>query len=707
MVKKGEIHARVLRPGESIALGYKFTEFEIVLFRPRYHHRDKSATASALKAEVADSSPVGDSFQEPINHATGVNIATIKSRIPTPSTGTDADPAEKKSAAGHSILRPSVPSQRAASGVVDVNDPIVAPCAQRAIDVGNEMEALDDIASVAPLFLDTAVCIFFDELVKMDYIATGRTTIDSKGLRYKPHLVVLGTEPATGGYCNFNITGPDGEPLRDGVDDPSDEDPGFFVSRTATSNGPVTMAAGDGVEVSLHCLDMCSGFLVAATLFAKDTWLSRERNVFYMVRRRRSSTPLCLVPVCIHGEPSNSCVSLMVRKVRIHGETMWELVNVSEPLSCRDVKSLILKLQERGLADPAHFERDYELKAVSNRGGDSPSVGAEDDILSDSEQISSSSELHTSASHKRLSCAFEQEQSLTSVRGSLTGERHCSFPHNRSTRTFSTLLTDVPRVVREARRQYNVGRSHVQTNLFDGGTSEEDEVLDDAMRAVVPSYADASLVRYENGAYNVGSRVGNLVTHYVSHRETYGLDAASQRLPGGGRQRSSRDELLPSLGAPRTRSSAELVTLLPALDRCQSSNSEFSVRPELPEDLLFTPLERQVAARTQPHSSSVNANMKKRRSTVGRVHHSSSLQKSGRRKRGKRLPSARASGRSRSQSRKKKGGKKANGARRPNSTSGIPRYRSASASPQRSSSSSSAHKLKARKMLSRVSSGKS
>ncbi|CAG9576495.1 conserved hypothetical protein [Leishmania major strain Friedlin] len=706
MVKRVEIHARVLRPGESIALSCKSSEFEIVLFRPRHHDRTKAAKASALKAETIDSSPVGDSSQESISQATGVNIATSKSKIQTSSTGNDARPAEKKSATGSSILRPSASGLRDVSGAVDVDDQTAAPFAPRAMGGGNEVRALADIAADAPLFFDTAVCIFYDELAKMDYVATGRTTTDSKGLHHKPHLVVLGTEPATGGYCNFNITGPKGESLGDGEDEAFDEDSGVLVSRTATSNGPIAMAAADGVEVNLRRLDMCAGFLVSATLYSKDTCLNRERNVFYMVRRPRSSTPLCLVPLCIYGTPSSSCVSMMVRKVRVHGETTWEIVNVSEPLLRKDVKSLILKLQERGLADPAHFARDYELKAAANRGGDGGSVGTEEDVLSGSGQ-SSNSELHASASHKRLSYAFEQEQSLTSMRASLTGERHCPLPRNRSSRTFSTLLTDVPRVVREGRRQYNVGRSHVQTNLFDGDTSEEDEVLDDAMRAVVPRYADASLVRYENGAYNVGSRVGNLATHYVSHRETYGLDAARQRLSGGGRLGGSRDELLPSLGAPRARSSADLVTLLPVLDRCQPDDSEFAARPELPADLLFTSLDRQLAARAQLHSSSINANMKKRQSTVGRAHHSSSLRRSRRRKGSKRPPSARASGRSRSQAKKKGGGKKAKGTRGPKSASGIPGYRSASASPQRSSSSSSAHKLKARKMQSRVSSGKS
>ncbi|CAM36703.1 hypothetical protein LBRM_23_1960 [Leishmania braziliensis MHOM/BR/75/M2904] len=702
MVKKADSHARVLRPGESIALSRKSSEFEIVLFRPRHHDRAKAAKDSALEAEVTASSPVRDSSQEPMNYTGGVNTALSKARIRISSTGNEVGHGEKRrSGGGYATLRSSALGPRDASEVVDVDERTAAPFAPGAMGGGNEGRAPGNVPADAPLFFDTAVCIFYDELAKMDYVAPGRTTIDSKGLHYKPHLVVLGTESAPGGYCNFNITRSDGEPLGDGEDDAFEEDSSILVNRTATSNGPVTMAAADGVEVSLRRLSMCAGFLVCATLFGKDTCLNRERNVFYMVRRPRSSTPLCLVPLCMYREPNNSCVSLMVRKVRLHGETIWELVSVSEPLPFKDMKSLIMKLQGRGLTDPAHFARDCELKAVANRGGDGAGGGTEEDVLSSSGQ-SSSTELEASASHKRLSDTLEQERSRTSMRASLTAGRQYLLPSNRTGRTFSTLLIDVPRVTREGRRQYSVGKSHVQTALFDGDTSEVDEVLDDAMRAVVPCYADASLVRYENGAYNVGSRVGNLVAHYVGHREKYGLDAASQRSTGVGRPGGSRDELLPFLGALRVRSSADLVTPLPVLDRCRSDDSEIAARPKLPADLLFTSQDRLLAAGTQQHRGSIYVSTKKRHSILGQAGRSSSHRRSGGRKGKGRAPSARAGGTGLSRARKK-----ARGARGSKPTSRIPGSRSTSGSPQPPPSSSLAHKLTAHKMHSRVSSGKS
>ncbi|KAG5476472.1 hypothetical protein LSCM1_04179 [Leishmania martiniquensis] len=700
MVKKTDSHARVLRPGEAIALSRKSAEFEIVLFRPRHHNRAKAAKDSALEVKVTASWPLRDSsLQEPVNTG-GVGTATGKAKVPTSLGGNEAGHPEKKRSAGRATWRSSAPGPKGTSGVAEVDDPNAGPLAMKAMGRGSEARTPSDIAADAPLFLDTAVCIFYDELTKIDYVATGRTTADFKGLHYKPHLVVLGTESAPGGYCNFNVTQPDGKPLDDSEIDGLEEDAGALLSRTAASNGPVTMAAADGVEVNLRRLSMCAGFLVSATLFGKDTCLNLERNVFYMVRRPRSLTPLCLVPLCVHGEPSSSCVSLMVRKVRAHGETIWELVNVSEPLPFQDVKSLILKLQERGLTDPAHFVRDYDLKAGVSRGGDSAGGGTEEDVPSSGGQ-SSSSDLEASVSHKRLSDALEQEGSLTSARPSLTGEHRLPLPSNRNGRTFSTLLADVPRVAREGRRQYNVGRSHVQTALFDGNTSEEDEVLNDAMRAVVPCYADASPVRYENGAYNVGSRVGNLATHYVDHREAYAFDAAGQRASSGGRVGCWRSELLPFVGALRGRSSEDLTTPLSVHDRCQPDDNESAARPKLPAGLLLTSEDRKLAAGSQLHGNSINGSAKRRQSTSRRASRSSSRHRSRARKGKKRSPAARARGRSRSQAKKK-----AKGARGSKHASRSRRSRSATRSSQRSSSGV-AHRLTAQKMRSRVSHGRS
>lgn len=448
----------------------------------------------------------------------------------------------------------------------------------------------------------------------------------------------------------------------------------MLISRNAANNGPTTMGAADGVSVNMRRLGTCAGFLVCATLFAKDTCLNRERNVFYMLRRPRNPAPLCLVPLCVSGETSKSCISLMVRKIKVHGDSTWEIVNVSEGLALQDVKSLVLKLQSRGLKDPAHFARDFELKTSATRAGDGAYGAEEESLVSSTSDTSSNSELEASHSQKRLSEGQEQERSLTSDGGLFASDHQSPAGPGRGGRTFSGLLVDVPRVTREGRRQYNVGRSHVQSNLFDGDTSEEDEVLDDAMRAVVPCYANTSLIRYENGAYNVGSKVENLVTHYLGHREMYGLDAAGHRIATGGgyvagggatpagRDGVSKEALPPLIGVARGRSSTDWGTPIPVLDRCLTEEEDSSAaRPELPPDLLITSQDRRLAAALQQHRGSVNLAMKKRQSTVGRARRSSSVRPSGGRKGTSRPPSGAGTAQRSSPSRKKGGAKKARG----------------------------------------------
>lgn len=700
MVKKTDSHVRVLRPGESIALSYKLSEFEIVLFRPRHHQRTEVTHDTAADADATNGWP----RREPSVHeiAAGKPSGPSGGRARTangPPGGEGGHAEKKRSGMGHALLRPPASTVRDGAGGTDVEEVGASQLIQKSTGGGHESGSAAEVAaSDAPLFFDSGACIFYEEQARMDYVTVGRVTSDTKGVRLKPHLVVLGTEQVTGGYCNYNITRPDGGPLQHDQDDAFEDDGDILVSRTATNNGPVVMAAGDSIEVSLRRLSACSGVLVTASLFSKETSINRAGNVFYMVRRTRNSTPLCLVPLSVFGDPCNSCISLMVRKIRVHGDVVWELVNVSEPLNTRDIKSMVLALQVRGLADPAHFARDYELKAAASRTGDGGAASPEEDLLSGSVQ-SSGSEMEASVSYKRLSDAAEPERSATSVRASFSGERHCMAPPpNRSGRTFSTLLVDVPRVAREGRRQYNVGRSHVQATLFNGDSSDEDEIVDDAMRAVVPCFANASLVRYESGAYNVGSKVRKLVSHYVDHREGYGLDAASQNSTGAGRFLTPKEKALPFLNSQRSRFSAEWAAPLQVLDRCQADDGELATRPELPPDLLMTTEDKQLAAEALLHRSSVNPNPKKRHSMGGRAGRASSLRGAGGHKGGKRGASKRGG----SKSRKKGGGGDGAGAKAGKATKS--KSSSPGAGAQRPSSST--HRLAAKTMQSRVSSAK-
>jgi hypothetical protein len=638
MVKKADTYARVLRPGESMMLGRKFSEFEIVLFRPKQHIRAEESKAPDQHGEAGAAAPDRDSSSKepaanPSNAAPAVSGNKVKFALgPGPSEASHTDRRKNGAFAGSTSAANGLTRDTTLSLFSDEGN--MSSMAKRGSNSGCDVEYAD-LAADAPLFFDTAVCIFYDELTKMDYVATGRTTADSKGIHYLPHVVVLGDEVGAGAYCNYNITRPDGESLVNKDNDELDgEEDDVLVSRSAANNGPTTMAAADGVSVNLRRLGTCAGFLVCATLFGKDACLHREHNVFYMIRKPRNPSPVCLVPLCVSGDTARSCISLMVRKIKAHGNSTWEVVNVSEGLALQDVKSLVLKLQSRGLRDPAHFARDFEFKSSTSHAGDGTYGDEEEDLVSSSSD-GGSSELDASHSQKHLGERQEPERSLTSEGALCSRDHRDPAVPTRSGRTFSGLLLDVPRVTREGRRQYNVGRSHVQRNLFDGDTSEEDEVLDDAMRAVVPCYTNTSLIRYDNGAYNVGSKAENLITHYVEHREMYGLGAAGHRLAGGGGGAAGRDgvakeTLPPLLGGSRVRSSADWGTPIPVLDRCQVEEEDgVAARPELPPDLLVTSQDKRLAAATQPHRGSVNLAMKKCQSTIGRVRRSSSAARKG------------------------------------------------------------------------------
>lgn len=466
-----------------------------------------------------------------------------------------------------------------------------------------------------PLFFDSTACLFYDGLAKIDYVTTGRTTTDVKGLYYRPHGVVLGTETVPGGYCNYNIMRVNGEPLPDSADDDSMIEDDILLNPTASSFSPITMAAGDTIAVDLTRLEMCAGFLVSAALFSKDAFIGRERNLFYMIRKPKSTVPMCLIPFSIHGSGNHSSISFMVRKLKMRGESVWEMVSINEPFPVQDVKGLILKLQERGLVDPIHYVRDFDGRLSPARGGEGG--GGEENSLSSSATGGSSDQAETSLAPLSEVATPRNASASLGVHPLSPDGRQSKHRDSKGTsnRTYSELLTAVPRVSREGRRQYNVGRSHVQTNLFDGGSSEEDEVLDDAMRAVVPCYANNNLVRYENGAYNVGSTPRNLVTHYVDHREIYGLGSANDHLRRGS---ATNGEKLPFVSTGQSGRSADWTDATSALDRCTADGEGPIQRPELPPDLLLTSQDQRWAAQNASHRNSMLPSQKRKQSNIGR-----------------------------------------------------------------------------------------
>ncbi|RNF00464.1 hypothetical protein TraAM80_07573 [Trypanosoma rangeli] len=319
-----------------------------------------------------------------------------------------------------------------------------------------------------PLFFDTTACLFSDHGGQTDYVGVGRATTNNKGLSRIPHAVV---KVDSDSVCSRNFLEPAGGP---------------------------SVIAGDGVSVNLKRLTMWGGFSLCTTLFTGDANLTEVSDAYYAVRKPKSQIPLVVVPITVINPSQNSCVALMVRKMKGNAKTVWELVRIGEPIFQQDVKGVLATLRRRGLVTPTGYRLlplhgpDYSAK-----DGSEGSFSFDDDD--------------------------DEEDDVDAV---------CSSIGDESER-FENLLVNVPPVTREGRRQYSVGHSIINTVLETADSSDEDEVLEDALRAVVPRYTSLFPVRYEDKTYNVGSRDEALAQHYVSHREKYGLGNAESQLGKG------------------------------------------------------------------------------------------------------------------------------------------------------------------------------
>ncbi|KAH9577861.1 hypothetical protein LSM04_008067 [Trypanosoma melophagium] len=317
-----------------------------------------------------------------------------------------------------------------------------------------------------PLFFDTTACLFNEYGGQIDYVGVGRTTTNNKGLLHRPHAVLI--FDATSEVANNFL-----EPA-----------------------GGNSVIAGDGVLVNFKKISMWSGVSLCATLFTADISLKEVTDVYYAVRKPDALIPLAIVPVTSRDSNRNSCVALMIRKIKLNTETGWELVRVGETLQEQDVKGVVEAMQNRGLVDPVGYKFDTSRSLDYTTEGCSENSffddGDDDDDDADFVEV-------------QLSSANSKE-------------------------SLERLLVNVPRVTREGRRQYTVGRSTLNTVVEPGDSSDEDEVMEDALRAVVPRYTSACPVRYEEKTYNLGSRDETLAMHYVDHREEYGLSNAESRL---------------------------------------------------------------------------------------------------------------------------------------------------------------------------------
>ncbi|ESL07808.1 hypothetical protein TRSC58_04499 [Trypanosoma rangeli SC58] len=354
-----------------------------------------------------------------------------------------------------------------------------------------------------PLFFDTTACLFSDHGGQTDYVGVGRATTNNKGLSRIPHAVVKVDSDLV---CSRNFLEPAGGP---------------------------SVIAGDGVGVNLKRLTMWGGFSLCTTLFTEDANLTEVSDAYYAVKKPNSQIPLAVVPITVVNPSQNSCVALMVRKIKGNAKAVWELVRIGEPIFHQDVKGVLATLRRRGLATPTGY-RLLPLHGLEFSAKD----GSEGSFSFDDE---------------------EEEEDVDAV---------CSSVGDESEK-FENLLANVPPVTREGRRQYSVGRSVINTVLETADSSDEDEVLEDALRAVVPRYTSLCPVRYEDKTYNVGSRDEALARHYVSHREKYGLENAESQSGKG-------------FGLPPVFSS-----LTGTLHRLSYGKTEIA-RPSAPNELLAT-----------------------------------------------------------------------------------------------------------------------
>lgn len=371
-----------------------------------------------------------------------------------------------------------------------------------------------------PLFFDTTACLFSESGGQTDYVGVGRSTTNNKGLLHRPHAVL---QLNTASEASKNLLEP---------------------------AGGLPVIAGDSVLINLRKVAMWSGLSLCATLFTTDFVSSETIDMYYAVKKPEVTLPMAIVPITLTNSSQNSCIALMIRKVKANSKAAWELVRVGETLEQQDIKGVLTALQGRGLRDPAAYRllpsygSDFDSEGTNEA---IPSLDDNDDDYDDDDDDDDDDSMETS--------------------------------FGRQIENLEDLLIQVPRVAREGRRQYSVGRSILNNALEAADSSDENEVMEDALRAVVPRYTSPCPVRYEDKTYNVGSREETLARHYVSHREEYGL--TSPVSPSGGGTTALPMILsspsgtwhrfsLGTTGIARPAAPPELLVTLPTALRCKS-----------------------------------------------------------------------------------------------------------------------------------------
>lgn len=419
-------------------------------------------------------------------------------------------------------------------------------------DSGNTTKPASACAS-HPLFFDTTACVFVDpkNLRKANYIATGRSTTDHKDMIHLPHAVVTGKEPpAPGFYTRLNLNVSQSEPtiserqielmMSFGALEESDVEswvssakPPLTFAPLASVNGAVIMAAADGVRLHLKHLQQAAGALVSCSLFdCNNSPLPPDWGVYFLVRVKGPSPSICLIPVLAFQGKETSQISIMLRRIRVEEEYVWELISMAEFLPCCDVPGVLLSMQKRGLTDVHNYNPDYRSLRQENEGS------SEHDSFSEpSETLEErAQEEEDEEEGDRLEPALKSIHELSTTKigmsasfcggGSERGTPVASSAGVVSSFPFEELLAKLPLVIREGRRQYSEGFTNVNSMLDEDAFSGEDEVMEDALKAAVPRFAHGHPTRYADGTYNNGSHPAALSSHYTTCRAKYAVEQA-------------------------------------------------------------------------------------------------------------------------------------------------------------------------------------
>lgn len=426
-----------------------------------------------------------------------------------------------------------------------------------------------------PLFFDTTACVFVDpkNLRKANYVATGRSTTDHKDMVHISHAVVTGKElPSPWFYTRLNINVSQSEPtiserqielmMSFGAVEESEVESWISSKRTpltfaplASVNGPVMMAAADGVRLHLKHLQQAAGALVSCSLFENNNaQLPPDWGVYFLVRAKGPSTSICLIPILAFQGKETSQISIMLRQIRVENEYVWELISMAEFLPCCDVPGVLLAMQKRGLADVTNYNPDYRsIRGESEGSSDRDSLSESSEVVE--EELKEEEEEEVDKLEPGLKTV--QELSATKIGRSTSLQGDAServTPGGASSSgapapfAFEELLAKLPLVMREGRRQYSEGFTNVNSMLDEDAFSGEDEVMEDALKAAVPHFAHGHPIRYADGTYNNGSHPTALSFHYTTYRAKYAVEQASGA-PSSGQLFDRGSNLNPPLNA--------------------------------------------------------------------------------------------------------------------------------------------------------------